>query len=425
MIHQYTIEDCLEMLVGHTIVPGLNWRDKPFTLFPENRKVLYSIGTQVFRGKALTEKQHQLVKKLLVEWYAEQFADVKINITNHVDLLRSAYRVVDKSHWVKKTVIDDNTFISIRFPFNNTAIEYITELKTYQSKSNLTKDEYQYTEHTHSFKYTETNVLKIVDIANRFQKERFDIDEDVLADYNTIKEFESNQEKYIPGVYNFEYKNIPDSLVTYLESEYGTPSTDNIIELWDKRRLYGLHHFDEVNFSSYTTLANKLLTREYANLHIREDVWTLPQVFEAAMQMKRFPMLVLIDETQALDELSLLWDTIKGMISNTNVSVTFRLDNKNHNEFNQFIKTVGLNNSVTSDTKIVVTTRKKIPKPIIKSEWKPVSMLTLGSSRLSNFVVKSYLDSIDFKLYYTKEDSIISSHRRRQDDTYKLGLQII
>lgn len=425
MIHQYTIEDCLEMLVGHTTAPGFSWRDKPFTLYSENRKVLYSIGTQVYRGKALTEKQHYLVKSLLLEWYADQFSKVNININNHVDLLRSPYRIVDKSHWVKQTVIDDNTYVSIRFPFNNSAIEYIAELKSYQSKSNLTKEEYQYSEHTHSFKYTENNILKVVDIAKNFQKEKFEIDDTVLADYETIKNFENNKDQYIPGVYNFEYKNIPDSLVTYLKSKFGNPSQDNIVELWDKRRLYGLHYFDKVDLTSYTTLATKLLNRTYANLHIRNDVWTLPQLFEASMQMNRFPMLVLIDETQALDHLSLVWDTIKGIVNNTDVSVTFRLDNKNHNEFNQFIRDVGLNNNVTTETKIVVASRKKISKPVIKSDWKPMSMLTLGSSRMPGFVMNTLLDDIDLKMYYTKEDSMISTTRRQKEDKYKLGLQII
>ena len=128
MKHNYTIEDCLEFLVGHSVVPGLHWKDKPFKLYNENRKVLYSIGTQVFKGKALTEKQHQLVKSLMVEWYSDQFKEIGITISHHVDLLRSAYRVVDKSHWVKKTTSDGNTFISIRFPFSNTAIDHISNI---------------------------------------------------------------------------------------------------------------------------------------------------------------------------------------------------------------------------------------------------------------------------------------------------------
>lgn len=425
MNHLYTIEDCLEMLVGHTVVPGLSWKDKPFKLHLENRKVLFSIGTQVFKGKALTEKQHYLVKKLLVEWYAEQFSKVNIDISQHVDVLRSAYRVVDKSHWVKKTEDNGNTYISIRFPFNNSAIEHINQLKMHQTKENLSKDEYQYSEHTHSFKYNENNILKIVDIANKFEKESFEFDEEVINDYNTIKEFETNKDAYIPGVYNFEYKNIPKSLEQHLTSEYGKPTEHNLLELWDKRRLYGLHHFDKIDRSLCSTLTNNFLDRQYASMHVRSDVWTLSQVFEALFHLKRFPLLILIDETEALDQLSMLWNTINGMINNVDVSVTFRLDNKNNNEFNQFIRSKGLNNSVTTKTKIVIASRKKISKPILKSEWNPMAMLTLGQSRLSGAVMHTVLDNIDFKVFYTKEDSMISMHRRRREDKYKLGLEVI
>lgn len=423
MKHQYSIEDCLEMLVGHTNAPGCTWRDKPFSLAPENRKVLFSIGTQVFRGKALTEKQHELVKKLLLEWYAEQFDNVGITISRHVDILRSAYRIVDKSHWVKKTVDMDTTYISIRFPFNTQAIDHITSLK--HVAGNATKHDYVYKDHTHSFKYNEINIFKVVNIAKNFSKTAFEFDQEVLDDYNTIAEYENNKGSYIPGIYNFEYKNIPDKLKLYLTNKYGTPTVENITELWDKRRMYGLSHFDTFDQKPCSSLTQKLLNRKFANVQVRPSVWTTNQVFESILQMNRFPLIVFINTEQALDELSEVWQTIKGFIDSKDVSVMFRLDNQNNNEFNQFIKDKSLNNSVTDTTKVVIVSRRKIPKPLLKSDWKPQALFTFGSSRFSGFGMNIFVDEIEFKVYYTQEDSLISNHRRTRETDYKQGIEII
>ena len=68
MNHEYKVEDLLEALAGLTVLPGKHWKDKCFQLHPDNSKVLSSIARQVFKGSALTEKQHELVKKLILEY---------------------------------------------------------------------------------------------------------------------------------------------------------------------------------------------------------------------------------------------------------------------------------------------------------------------------------------------------------------------
>ena len=178
MNHDYKIEDLLEALVGLTVLPGKHWKDKCFQLHVENSKVLSSIGRQVFKGSALTEKQHALVKKLLLEYYTEQFTEQGIDITKHVDEIREPYRNVDKSHWVKFTPTSNGMFVSIRFPFSNQVIEHLNDLKN----NDLSKDDYFYEKHTHNFLATEQNVYKVVTIANKFE-EHFDVDTDVQLYY--------------------------------------------------------------------------------------------------------------------------------------------------------------------------------------------------------------------------------------------------
>lgn len=402
----YTIEDCLEFLVGLSLLPGSHWNNNPLKLVDENRKVLYSIGTQVFRGKALTEKQHELVKNLFVQWYVDQFQSVGIDIHKHLNKIREPYRQVDKSHWVKILKKDDSNYIAIRFPFSNTVIEHINDLKQ------TTDTNYFYDKHVHHFLWSEMNVYRVMTIANKF-KEKFDIDPDVQEYFNEIIEFEKTKNNILPGVLDYKFKNINEELVKYLNTKYPVINDDNIVGLWDKRRLYGLHMFQHIDISKYSTLGKKFLERENGNVVIRSEVWNIKQVLNALLEIDRFPLVIALDtDTDPLDQLSTVYNALNGFINNENISVMFRLDNKSNEEFNQFIRDKRLNNSVDNNTQVVIVNRKKITKPIIKSQWQPVCMLTFGQSRGYGSIFSTYIEQFDLKIFYTKEDSIISTYTR-------------
>jgi len=413
--NDYTIEDCLEFLIGMNTLPGLHWRDKPFKLAVENQKVLYSIGSQVYRGKALTQKQHDLVKKLLLEWYVDQFNQQGIDLHKHVDRLREPYREVDKSHWVKRLTKDNTTYIGIRFPFSNTVIEHINDLKK------NTDTEYFYDKHVHNFIWNENNVYKVMSIANKF-KERFDIDPDIQQYYNELVEFHMNKKEIVPGIVDYKFRNINEELKNYLESIYPTVDKNNIVGIWDKRRLYGLHLFENIDISNYSVLGQKLLERKNGNIVIRSEVWNIDQILNALYEIERFPIIIALDpDSEPFDHLTTIYNSIKGYVDQKNISVMFRLDNKNNEEFNQFIRDKRLNNSVDSNTQVVIVNRKKITKPIIKSQWQPVCMLTFGQSRGYGSIFSTYIEQFDLKIYYTKEDSIISQYTKPKDD-YHTGV---
>jgi len=411
----YTIEDCLELLIGMTILPGKNWRDKPFKLAPENQKVLYSIGSQVYKGRALTQKQHELVKKLLLEWYVEQFDAQGIDLFKHVDLIREPYREVDKSHWVKILTKNDKQYIGIRFPFSNSVIEHINDLKK------ETDTDYFYDKHVHHFVLNEINVFKVMTIANKFA-EKFDIESEIQQYYNTLVEYDMNKKDIIPGVVNFEFTNVHDELKKHLEIKYPVIDRNTITDIWDKRRLYGLEHFDNINISNYSTLGQKLLARTNSNVVVRSEVWNIDQVLNSLYEVGRFPIIIALDPTmEVFDRLTEVYNSIKGYIDNKNISVMFRLDNKENQEFNQFIRDKRLNNSIDDNTQVVIANRKKITKPIIKSQWNPVCLLTFGNTRGYGSLFSTYSEQFDLKIYYTKEDSIISQYTKSKDD-YRTGV---
>lgn len=416
MTHDYKIEDLLEMLVGLTLLPGKSWRDKCFQLHIDNSKVLTSIGHQVFKGSALTEKQHALVKKLLLEYYVDQFNEQEIDINKHVDAIREPYREVDKSHWVKFTENDSKQYVSIRFPFSNQVIEHVNDLKM----STPDKAEYYYSKHTHNFEVNEQNVYKVVTVAYKF-KEQFEIDSDVQDYYDELVEYDMNKDKIVPGIYNNKFKNMNQNLINKLSEKYPEPEK-TLTELWDKRYLYGLHRFPDFVFPQLSILTHKLLERKHSSVFIKSTEWTLHQVVESISELNRLPCIVLVDPECALDHLSMIYNSVNGILANEEISVMFRLDNKSNGEFNQFIRDKGLNNSISNKTKIVIANRKKITKPILKSNWEPVCVLSLGNSRGSHSYARQYVERFDLKLFWTVEDSMISTYTRHRDTTYTTGV---
>jgi len=416
--HDYTIEDCLEFLIGLTNLPGKTWRDNVFKLYPENEKVLSSIGRQVFKGKALTEKQHELVKKLMLDWYQEQFSEVGIQIENIVDKIREPHREVDKSHWVRHVAKDKSDYIAIRFPFSNQVIDKINDLKR-----NTKDGGYHYDKHVHYFTFNEVNVYRVVGVALKF-KDQFEIDSDIQEYYNSLVEYDMNKEKFIPGVYNYELKNVSQATYNLIEKEVGKPNANNISELYDKRRLYGLHYFDSVPTVD-NILASKIYDRNSANVVVRSDVWNVNQIFESLRILNRFPMIILLNEETAYDELVSIYNALNGVMDNKDISVMFRLSNKKYGEFNQFIQTKRLNNSISENTKIVIANRKKITKPIINSSWRPVCMFNFGNSRLEGWLLNSYETQFDLKIHYAKQDSIISQYTKRGSGQYNTGVETI
>ena len=73
-------------------------------------------------------------------------------------------------------------------------------------------------------------------------------------------------------------------------------------------------------------------------------------------------------------------------------------------EFNDYIKDNRLNNSLAKSTKIVYITSKKIPKPLLTSEWEPEAVL-IGDSTRSYTKVDKYIGTIDLQLQVNGQDS--------------------
>ena len=218
-----------------------------------------------------------------------------------------------------------------------------------------------------------------------------------------------NKNDYVPGVYNFNLKNLHQKGVEYVVSSLGEPTPSNLYKFYDRRELLGLSHFDqndlEQTFKSLLPLTKKLIQREKTHVLVKPQEFTINNLVESVLELYRFPLLIVLDERSAADELFEFNRAFSGVIPNESMTVMFRLDNKDQDalEFNRYIKEHNLNNPVDKSTKIVYINNNKVSKPLLSSNWKPITAITTNSRQ--NNKVETYLGELDLVMHY--DDDVI------------------
>lgn len=371
----HTIEDLLEVLAGMKQAAAMQ-------IEPSDATIMYSIARQVFKGTALTDRQFVLMKEKL-QTYRDQFVALDYDFDRAVESLRYPLRHIDRSKYIKivkgtevfkDQVIEayksDHKWIKIRFPFSKSLISLINDLPKFNNKYHHEKGS-----HEHYFILQENNIKNIIE---SFKNKNFDIDAELIECYNKIIEIENEKEKYIPGIYNNELCNLPDESKSLAKSEIGPLNNDNLIHYIDRKRRYGIINHPEI-------ISDGSLLKDYINRkekHVLSNVNNerLQNVLETIRLLDRFPLLVILDDETAEQDLYDCYQYFKNIIDNTEQSVMFRLDSNTNNEFNQLVKDYQLNNWVDKTTKIVYINRSKIPKPLLKSGWSPITAIAFGSS---------------------------------------------
>lgn len=404
---EHTIENYLELLVGHT-APG------PLPYDPKDAPILQSIAKQTHKGVALTDRQYALLKEKLLS-YKKLFDTVEhAQVDLAVENLRMPLRNIDRSKTI--TTIDDlerkksfNSidtkkipWIKIRFPFAKKTILLIEEI----SGSAGADYYHEKGSHDHYFRCTERNIFKVVE---QFKDKNFEIDSQLIEQYEKLKIMNDNKENYIPGIYNFKLQNLDRRSIDYMISSVGEPDLDNLAIYVDRKEQYGLKYFDqhdvEKSLNTVTVLAKKIALRKKFQVFISNKKYNINQLVEALLDLYRFPLLVILPTSDHLKHLQTIHRSFDGVVPSELSSVVFRLDNNDEGkDFNDYIKQNNLNNLVDKNTKIVYTDSNKIPKPLIKLNWRPSAVLFLDSSR-PNSKVLNFIESSDLIIHYDETAS--------------------
>lgn len=409
-----TIEDLLEILAG------LQGQSK-VQIEPSDANIMYSIARQIFKGTALTDRQFALVKEKL-QTYKNQFTALEYNFDLAIETLRMPLRHIDRSKYIKivshsEMVGLDNVYesykekwkwIKIRFPFSKKLICKVDMLD-----KNLSNYFHNTGSHEHYFLYNEKNTFEIIE---NFKNNEFEIDQELIDMYSLLEEMNSNKYNYLPGIYNLELKNLSNRAVSFMLSDVGAPCIANLALYKDRQQKYGLHYFDKDDLDNSINrlahLSQKIVNRKSRTVLVNSEKYTTHNLTESILQLDRFPLLVVLPETNPLDDLVTVHESLRGFIDPSECTVMFRLSNSSDSNFNNYIKNNNLNSRLDKNTKVVYISTNKVPKPLITSECIPNTVLLTQSLRV-NPKINQYFKQFDLIIHY---DNNVSQFARFQQD---------
>ena len=220
----------------------------------------------------------------------------------------------------------------------------------------------------------------------------------------------NNKQDYIPGIYGMELKNLHSKSLEYAISSIGAPTAENLCQFYDQKDRFGLHHFDEEDLyesaKQLTPLSKKIINRNLSQVLVNSTQYTINNLAEVILELYRFPLLIVLNEKFCYDELIQFHRAFNGIIPNESCSVLFRLDNNTDGtEFNQYIRANNLNNKVDNNTKIVYISNNKVPKPLLTSDWAPVTAITTSSNRSHGAKTEAYIEMLDLVMHYDSDVS--------------------
>ena len=300
------IEDYLELFVG------LHHEQKELKFFcsKKDEVLMFSLGKQVLRQTALTDRQHELAKKKLLE-YKEQFDVYGFDdFEKDLDSLRMPIRSINRQKLISLKQINDKIYIAVRFPFSKKMIKHIEFLQRLQPKKN-----YDSKTKTHLIDFSEKNLFEIV---SKLKDCNFEIEEDVKEIYGILKIMDDDKENNAPGIYGFEIKNLHAKAIDYAVTSIGEPNVDNLVAYKDRENLLGLKHFDDVELqkaiSNLQPLTKKIMQRTNSMIFIDDNEYTFNNIVESVLELYRFPLLIVLPKDNEYDVLSHTYKSFKNII---------------------------------------------------------------------------------------------------------------
>lgn len=381
MLRTDTIEDCLEILAG------FRKESDSFALLKEDYTIMHSIARQTFRGTPLTDRQFALMQTKLLA-YKDQFDKADIPLENWIKNLRRPLRSIDREKYIKL----QGDKIKVRFPFKKSDIVIINEI-SHRAEGY----EHQKGSHEHFFDYTEQNVLNLLD---RFSNKSFKCDQELCEVYHEIKHMEQQKDRYVPGIWDLKLKNVKDNLLAVIKDELGELTNETFLKYSDRKFKYGLEYIEGTipprNIKESIAFRNKVVYES------KPSVESLDMLLTSLWDLNRFPMLIVLDKEDAENQIHPIVTYYRDILDVQEQSVLFRLDDKDAG-FNQLVKDRKLNNWVDNSTKIVYTSKDKLPKILVNCEWQPTVALCFSSmlDKTLNIFVESKCDLVIFREEHT------------------------
>lgn len=250
---------------------------------------------------------------------------------------------------------------------------------------------------------TEKNIVEIIDRLKNF---KFMVSDDLKDYYKTIKSWSKIDIENQYRITTISHPNFEKQIIADLGIETAIDQTI----ICDRSIRY--QYFVEKTENLPENLPNLIATRDSTKVWVDNKIFSLGNVVKAIIEIKRFPMLVVLDtrdEKKCLENLKNLSESLEENVIFDKVGVYFRLDNDTTGkEFNQFIANKKYNCQLDTNTKVVVVQSGKIPKFLLKNAWKPMSVVSINYP-LRHSKTAIYANCCDLIITYTDDKPIIES----------------
>jgi hypothetical protein len=366
----------------------------------KDMKVLNNLSKTILMPQFITENQSHLLVKILQE-NTEKLPDLSLEINEALSApsWSKPFRKIDQ---IKNLYIfhkaDPEPVIVIEMTFSSQIRKIITELSKKTEDVNCIKDGRIYW-----LALTEKNIVMLID---RLRPLGFHIDEELKNHYNTIKSWKEPDFKnqfLLTNIVNTNFqKHITDDL------GLTTAIDKNIIE--DRSVRYQYRH--EPRENSPTTLTEIIASRSKPKVWVDSNLHALEDVFKSLLDLKRLPAMVVFEinnDLTNIKNLETLTKIFEKFNIENNVGIYFRLSNSaDGKKFNAIIAEKSYNKMLDNTTQIVGVEMGKIPKFFLKTLWKPMSVIYLGSN-LRAGKTSVYINCCDLIISYSDKDSIFDT----------------
>lgn len=357
-----------------------------------DKQVLLSLRSQLLKNISLTNRQYALAKEKLVK-YEDELRTVGItDLPAAMTTLGSPLRYIDRAKTI--TIVDcindmhvsklwqqHGKYIKIDFPYNRKLIAVINNMSRDQTISGHVHPPGG---QSHYFPLTELNIVAVL---AAFVDRNFDIDQELIDDHAFIEEIVLQKSLHVPGIYNNQMLNLKPAAIELISKEISLDDPNRAIKLCDRRFRYGLNHVDiDLDIVDSTSILSQIIGRDSPNIKINLTDCNIAEAAAALTTLDHFPILVMINSKSALKQITMIHQAFPN-INNANQSVLFREPcDQSGKLVNTYIKENNLNNWVDDTTKIVYINKKKLPKILINSNWKPRCAIRLSEQRPSDHI---------------------------------------
>lgn len=276
-----TVEDYLEC-----IVDAAGNYSAPIKLARYDVNIVSSFAAQISDGLAFTDRQAELAHKIVVK-YKKQLAQrgVELGTIEQTPVYRNPIRTVDRSRKIK--VVGNS--VHLLFPYNPEIIDHIR-----QSGSGVAGSlEFDRSQRLWIGRITEPRALWLTELVDKYQ---FAADETFLTLVDRIKNCQDTDFgiRLVKSSNGFKIENAADSLMEYVNENFGHISHANILDVMDSSSILGFtvdEHVKNQIIGALDPKVQKLILEKQLHMPLATKD-NLESIFYYAQLVGRDPLFV-------------------------------------------------------------------------------------------------------------------------------------